>query len=183
MLVSTAHTPPPLPSPKGTPLVPAPIRANVSWLGETARTGGRDISAGVFPIALTQCSSLIRSSCFPVFTPPLGTHHQTNPCQQLSKMADKLAFLLFGDQSLDTHGFLAEFFRQGKQGLLAKAFLEQVAHALRKEVNSLGALERSRLPTFRTLRQLNEKYHAQSLKHPGIDGALLCISQLAHYIE
>ncbi len=98
-------------------------------------------------------------------------------------MADKLAFLLFGDQSLDTHGFLAEFFRQGKQGLLAKAFLEQVAHALRKEVNSLGALERSRLPTFRTLRQLNEKYHAQSLKHPGIDGALLCISQLAHYIE
>ncbi|KAH8879977.1 ketoacyl-synt-domain-containing protein [Thozetella sp. PMI_491] len=98
-------------------------------------------------------------------------------------MADKLAFLLFGDQSLDTHGFLAEFFRQEKQGLLAKAFLEQAAHALKKEVDRLGALERSRLPTFRTLQQLNERYHAQSLKHPGIDGALLCISQLAHYID
>ena len=98
-------------------------------------------------------------------------------------MADKLAFLLFGDQSLDTHSFLAAFFRQEKQGLLAKAFLEQVSHALRKEVEQLGALERSRLPSFRTLQQLNKKYHVQKLKHPGVDGALLCVSQLAHYIE
>ncbi|KAK4452398.1 PaPKS1 melanin biosynthesis polyketide synthase encoded by the PaPKS1 protein [Podospora aff. communis PSN243] len=98
-------------------------------------------------------------------------------------MADKLAFLLFGDQSLDTHGFLAEFYRQEKQGLLAKAFLEQAGHALRKEVEGLQKLERSRLPIFITLQQLNERYHAQKLKHPGIDGALLCISQLAHYID
>lgn len=98
-------------------------------------------------------------------------------------MADKLAFLLFGDQSLDTHGFLAEFFRQEKQGLLAKAFIHQVGHALRKEIDQLNTLERSRLPVFRTLQQLNERYFAQKLKHPGVDGALLCISQLVHYIE
>ena len=98
-------------------------------------------------------------------------------------MADMEAFLLFGDQSLDTHAFLAEFYRQKKQGLLAKAFLEQVGHALRKEVEQLDRLERSRLPIFRTLQQLNERYYAQKLKHPGIDGALLCISQIAHYIE
>ncbi|KAK4645321.1 Polyketide synthase [Podospora bellae-mahoneyi] len=98
-------------------------------------------------------------------------------------MADKLAFLLFGDQSLDTHGFLAEFFRQEKQGILAKAFLEQAGHELRKEVEKLPRVERSRLPIFRTLQQLNERYYAQKLKHPGIDGALLCISQLAHYID
>ncbi|KAK4191184.1 hypothetical protein QBC35DRAFT_448468 [Podospora australis] len=99
-------------------------------------------------------------------------------------MADKLAFLLFGDQSLDTHGFLAEFFRQENQGILAKAFLEQAGHALRKEVDeTLSRVERSRLPVFTTLKQLNERYYAQKLKHPGIDGALLCISQLAHYID
>ncbi|KAK3378565.1 hypothetical protein B0H63DRAFT_251284 [Podospora didyma] len=98
-------------------------------------------------------------------------------------MADKLAFLLFGDQSLDTHGFLAEFYRQEKQGILAKAFLEQAGHALRREVEELSRLERSRLPVFRTLQQLNERYYAQKLKHPGIDGALLCITQLAHYID
>ena len=63
------------------------------------------------------------------------------------------------------------------------AFLNQAGHALRNEIESLNKLERSRLPVFRTLQQLNERYFAQKLKHPGVDGALLCISQLAHYIE
>jgi hypothetical protein len=98
-------------------------------------------------------------------------------------MADKLAFLLLGDQSLETHGFLADFFRRGNQGLLAKAFLEQAGHALRREVEGLPKLEQSRIPIFRTLQQLNERYYAQAQKHSGIDSALLCISQLAHYIE
>ncbi|KAL5929589.1 hypothetical protein ACKVWE_005336 [Pyricularia oryzae] len=99
------------------------------------------------------------------------------------KMADKLAFLLFGDQSLDTHGFLAEFYRHEDRGILAKAFLDQAAQALRKEIERLPRLERSRLPVFRTLQQLNERYHAQITKHSGLDGALLCVAQLAHYID
>lgn len=98
-------------------------------------------------------------------------------------MADKLAFLLFGDQSTDTHGFLAEFFRQPERGILANAFLEQVRHALRREIEGLPRVERSKLPKFLSIQNLNERYHAQGLKHPGVDGALLCISQLAHYIE
>ena len=98
-------------------------------------------------------------------------------------MADKMAFLLFGDQSLDTHGFLAEFCRQGNPSILAKAFLERASHALREEVDRLTKLERANIPSFKTLYQLNEKYYAQHQKHPGIDSALLCIAQLAHYIE
>lgn len=98
-------------------------------------------------------------------------------------MADKLAFLLFGDQSSDTHGFLAEFFRQPNRGILANAFLEQVGHELRKEVEALPRLERAKFPQFLSLQNLNERYHAQSLKNPGLDGALLAISQLAHYID
>lgn len=98
-------------------------------------------------------------------------------------MADKLAFLLFGDQSTDTHGFLAEFHRQPNRGILANAFLEQVGHALRREIEALPRVERAKIPKFLSLQNLNERYHAQSLKHPGLDGALLCVSQLAHYIE
>ncbi|RKU45682.1 Type I Iterative Polyketide synthase (PKS) [Coniochaeta pulveracea] len=98
-------------------------------------------------------------------------------------MADRLAFNLFGDQSLDTHAFLANFIRRGDQGVLAKAFLDQVGRALWREVESLPALERQRLPVFRTLQQLNESYHSHHPKHPGIDGALVCITQLAHYID
>lgn len=98
-------------------------------------------------------------------------------------MADKLAFLLFGDQSSDTHGFLAEFFRQPNRGILANAFLDQVGHKLRKELEALPRLERAKFPQFQSLQNLNERYHAQNLKHPGLDGALLAISQLAHYID
>ncbi|OAA61847.1 polyketide synthase [Niveomyces insectorum RCEF 264] len=98
-------------------------------------------------------------------------------------MADRLAFLLFGDQSLDTYAFLAGLYRTGNQGILAKAFLHQAGEALRIEVEQLGRLERAKLPVFKTLQQLNERYHAQGTKHPGIDGALLCVTQLAHYID
>ncbi|KAK7964984.1 Conidial yellow pigment biosynthesis polyketide synthase [Apiospora saccharicola] len=98
-------------------------------------------------------------------------------------MADQMAFLLFGDQSLDTHGFLADFYRLGNPSVLSKAFLEAAGEALRVEVEQLPRVERTKIPMFRTLRQLNERYHAQSIKYPGIDSALLCVAQLAHYID
>ncbi|KAI5923108.1 polyketide synthase [Camillea tinctor] len=98
-------------------------------------------------------------------------------------MADQIAFLLFGDQSLDTHGFLADFFRQGNPSVLSKEFLRLAGDALREEIERLPRVERQKIPIFRTLQQLNERYHAQSIKFPGIDSALLCIAQLAHYID
>lgn len=97
--------------------------------------------------------------------------------------ADRPAFLLFGDQSLDSHAFLAELFRQDKQGELAKAFLRQAGHALKVMVEKLPTLDRTRLPEFRTLQQLNERYRDWNYRHSGIDAALLSISQLAHYLE
>ncbi|KAI1345073.1 polyketide synthase [Xylariaceae sp. FL0016] len=98
-------------------------------------------------------------------------------------MADQMAFLLFGDQSLDTHGFLADFFRRGSPSILSREFLRQASDALRDEIDRLPRVQRQRIPIFRTLQQLNESYHRQSLKSPGIDSALLCIAQLAHYID
>ncbi|KAI1875243.1 hypothetical protein JX265_004301 [Neoarthrinium moseri] len=98
-------------------------------------------------------------------------------------MADQMAFLLFGDQSLDTHGFLADFFRLGNPSVLSKAFLQHAGDALRGEIDQLPRLERKKIPIFRTLQQLNERYHSQAIKSPGIDSALLCIAQLAHYID
>jgi len=94
-----------------------------------------------------------------------------------------MTFLLFGDQSLDTYGFLADFVRAGEPGILAREFLRQVGDALRDEVNSLSWNERASIPIFRTLQQLNEKYYTQSTKVPGIDSALLSVAQLVHYID
>lgn len=98
-------------------------------------------------------------------------------------MTIQMAFLLFGDQSLDTHGFLADFHRQGNPSVLSKEFLQRAGEALRVEVENLPRAHRQRIPVFRTLQELNEKYHGQSIKYPAIDSALLCVAQLAHYIE
>lgn len=98
-------------------------------------------------------------------------------------MADQISFLLFGDQSLDTHGFLADFLRKGDPSVLAREFITQAGDALKDEIESLPRVERWKIPTFRTLPQLNEGYHGRAVKFPGIDSALLCIAQLAHYLE
>jgi hypothetical protein len=98
-------------------------------------------------------------------------------------MADQMAFLLFGDQSTDTHGFLADFCRLGNPGVLAKEFMRQAGNALRIEIDQLPRVERRKIPVFTTLQQLNRRYHDQIVKYPGVDSALLCITQLAHYIE
>ncbi|KAL2264683.1 hypothetical protein VTJ83DRAFT_7193 [Remersonia thermophila] len=97
--------------------------------------------------------------------------------------AERPAFLLFGDQSLDCHSFLVAFFRQADQGELAKVFLRQACHALTDLVEGLPAAERSNLPVFSTLQQLNQRYHASKLKHAGLDAALLTVSQIAHYLH
>ncbi|KAI2624897.1 polyketide synthase [Hypoxylon sp. NC1633] len=98
-------------------------------------------------------------------------------------MADQMAFHLFGDQSLDTHGFLADFYRRGNPSVLSREFLRLAGDALRDEIDRLPREERRKIPVFRTLQQLNERYHSQQIKFPGIDSALLCITQLAHYID
>ncbi|RWA08120.1 hypothetical protein EKO27_g6972 [Xylaria grammica] len=98
-------------------------------------------------------------------------------------MAGQISFLLFGDQSLDTHGFLADFLRRGNPSILSREFLRLAGDALRDEIENLPRVERQKIPTFRTLAQLNQGYHGQKVKCPGIDSALLCIVQLAHYID
>ncbi|KAI8953477.1 polyketide synthase [Xylaria longipes] len=98
-------------------------------------------------------------------------------------MADQISFLLFGDQSSDTHGFLADFLKRRNPSVLSREFLRLTEDALKNEIEDLPRVERQKITTFRTLPQLNEGYHGQKIKFPGIDSALLCISQLAHYIN
>lgn len=97
-------------------------------------------------------------------------------------MSNRIAYLLFGDQSLDTHAFFADFCRQSP-GLLSRHFLNLANIALQKEIDQLPASLRSTIPTFSTIQQLNQRYFEGSKKHAGIDSALLVASQLAHYIE
>ncbi|KAH6713487.1 BcPKS12, polyketide synthase [Leptodontidium sp. MPI-SDFR-AT-0119] len=94
-----------------------------------------------------------------------------------------MAFLLFGDQSLGVHGFLADFYRDGNPSVLTLSFLDQVGAALRAEVDQMSSIERQRVPQFSSIKDLNENYQARKLKNSAVDSALLCITQLAHYID
>lgn len=97
-------------------------------------------------------------------------------------MSNQMAFLLFGDQSVETHGCLSDFCKSGPS-LLAKHFLTIVGTALQNEIDSLSAAQRQRFPSFRTIQQLNQRYHESGVKNLAIDSALLVATQLAHYIE
>jgi iron transport multicopper oxidase len=105
------------------------------------------------------------------------------PLKISEKMSEKMAFLLFGDQSLDTHDFLADLCHRGNLSVLSRSFLEQVDTALREEVDQLPSLERQRLPNFSSIQDLNKRYHNGGVKNSAVDSVLLCITQLAHYIE
>lgn len=98
-------------------------------------------------------------------------------------MSDKMAFLLFGDQSLGVQEFFADFYLSGNPSVLALSFLDQVAAALREEVDRLSSIERQRVPYFSSIKDLNENYQARKIKNSAVDSALLCITQLTHYIE
>ncbi|KFY93178.1 hypothetical protein V500_03863 [Pseudogymnoascus sp. VKM F-4518 (FW-2643)] len=98
-------------------------------------------------------------------------------------MAEKISFLLFGEQSLDTQGFLADFCRNGNPSILSHAFLDRVASTLQNEIERLPSLERRHIPPFTTIQELNQRYHTRDIRHSAIDSALLVIIQLAHYID
>jgi hypothetical protein len=98
-------------------------------------------------------------------------------------MAAQMSFLVFGDQSLDTDTFLTEFCQYGNPSVLTRSFLEQAGSALREEVNLLPALQRQKIPYFNSILELNKLYHAKTVKNPALDSSLLCIAQLAQYIE
>lgn len=97
--------------------------------------------------------------------------------------ADRPAFLLFGDQSLNCHSFLAQFFRQPDMGHLSRAFLLQAFQRVKQLVDKMTPSERAMLPEFRTLQQLNERYFHSPLKHSGMSAALLAICQIVHYLK
>jgi Starter unit:ACP transacylase in aflatoxin biosynthesis len=98
-------------------------------------------------------------------------------------MAEDMAFLLFGDQSLNAYECLAAFFRRTNLGILSKCFLEQTSTALQNEIDRLSSVDRQRIPTFSSIQELNERYHVSTTKNSAVDSALLSITQLTHYIE
>lgn len=98
-------------------------------------------------------------------------------------MAGEMKILLFGDQAPDRRTFFQTQLLAGRASPLLRLFLQKLNLALRREVANLSPLESKNIPPFSTIEELVDRTGSKQVNHVGVESALLCISQLAHYIE
>lgn len=98
-------------------------------------------------------------------------------------MAREMRIVLVGDQEFGTLTYLRGQLLGGRTSPILSSFFQRVNLALRKEIAQLSPLEAKNIPEFSTLEDLVDRTHTAAAHHVGVESALLCISQLAQYIE
>ena len=93
-----------------------------------------------------------------------------------------MRFLLFGDQSSFDRAHIHKQVVESRENPFLSLFYRKSSDALRHEIAQLSPLERIVVPTFTTIAELNDRTTSKDA-HEGVQNALQCISQLAHYIE
>lgn len=89
---------------------------------------------------------------------------------------------IFGDQTADCRHFLRKVLLR-KGNVLLASFLESAATALREEISRLSHVQyRERFPSFSNVQELVERYYEEGKPNPAIESAIVCLSQLAHFI-
>nr|ACH72076.2 polyketide synthase [Dirinaria applanata] len=99
------------------------------------------------------------------------------------QLSGELRVLLFGDQALDTRAFIRSQLIVGRTIPLLCIFFDRITLALRREISELSPLERKYIPAFSNIDELTDRTYSQQHSHPGVESALLCISQLAQYFD
>ncbi|KAL9004648.1 MAG: hypothetical protein Q9188_002539 [Gyalolechia gomerana] len=94
-----------------------------------------------------------------------------------------MKILLFGDQTTDPREHLRGQLLSGRTNVLVNHLFQKVSTALRYETTQLPYLERDGIPSFATLEELLDRSLTMQAIHPGVASALLCVSQLAEYLE
>lgn len=94
----------------------------------------------------------------------------------------EMRLLLFGDGALVSPAHVRTQLLQSRGDPYLTLFFRRSADALRHEVAQLSPLERSVIPAFTTLDELNDRISSGRC-HASVQNALLCISQVTHYIE
>ena len=98
-------------------------------------------------------------------------------------MTGLMDILLCGDQVFDSHTYLSKQLLNGRANHILSFFFQQISFALRREIAQLSPLEVKHIPVFSTLEELVHRDSSQCNHSLAIQSALLCISQLTHYME
>lgn len=94
-----------------------------------------------------------------------------------------MASILFDDHSLYSCDFLESLLVEVNHDSLCANFLRRAETELKDQISRLGQWQRVNLAPFARLRQLIRIHRDAPIKHAGVEIALLCISQVAHYIR
>ena len=90
--------------------------------------------------------------------------------------------ILFSHHVADVRDHLRRIHRKKNSTLLVKVFLQKAYEALRHDACTLPREARSQIPVFDSIFDLSERHHEAREQRLEISCALLCISQLAHFI-
>ena len=94
----------------------------------------------------------------------------------------EMRVLLFGDQALVNRAHIQKQVLENRENPFLGLLFQRSSDALRHEIAQLPPSEREAIPPFTTIAELNDQTSSIEA-HEGVVNALLCISQLAHYIE
>ena len=94
----------------------------------------------------------------------------------------EMRIFLFGNQALVNRAQIQQQLVDGRGNPFLSLFVQRCSDALRHEISQLSPLERTRIPAFSTIDELNDRASGSDA-HEGVQNALLCISQLAQYIQ
>ena len=94
----------------------------------------------------------------------------------------EMRLLLFGDQALINRAHIQRQVLESREDAFLSLFFQRCSDALRHEISQLSPLERKDIPDFTNIAELNDRTSSDET-HGGVQNALLCVSQIAHYIK
>ena len=93
-----------------------------------------------------------------------------------------MEIVLLGDQQAECQQFL-QYVCTLRDNLILKSLFDRVTFALHQEISHQPHRSYSkRIPRFRTVKELVERYYAIGQPNPALESALLCLAQLSHFV-
>ena len=104
------------------------------------------------------------------------------PSFQCPAKMTEMRIYLFANQALVNRAQIQQQLVESRGNPFLSLLLQRCSDALRHEISQLSPLERTSIPAFNTIDELNDRA-SNSDAHEGVQNALLLISQLAQYTQ
>lgn len=93
-----------------------------------------------------------------------------------------MAIVFFPDSLVDVRELLRRAHGARKSTVLVDAFLNKAFNAIRDEISSLSRETQAQIPASNSLLDLVERSHCLTNQRLEISSALVCATQIAHFI-